>query len=75
MGDVAATIHKDADLASDLEADLGEFPGEFLVDDAIDGQAAAQQALKSSKLIRLETAGIAEDLDGSFSSRRQQPPV
>ena len=36
MGDTTATVHKDADLASDLKTDLGEFSGEFLIDDAID---------------------------------------
>jgi predicted house-cleaning noncanonical NTP pyrophosphatase (MazG superfamily) len=41
MRDVAATIHEDADLAPDLKAKLGEFAGEFLVDDAINRYAAA----------------------------------
>ena len=46
MGDIAATVHEYADLASDLKANLGEFAGEFLVDDAIDWKANIINAIR-----------------------------
>jgi hypothetical protein len=75
VGYFAATIHEDADLAADLEADFGEFAGEFLVDHAIAREAASGQALKPSNLIRFKTAGATEDVDENLLLEQLTPSI
>ncbi len=67
MGDFAAAIDEDSDLAPDLETDFGEFAGELVAYDALDRNAASGKSFQPAYLTGFETAGIAVDVDGATS--------
>jgi hypothetical protein len=67
VGHFAAAIDQNSDLAADLETDLREFASEFVVDDALDRNAAPGESLQPAYLAGLETAGVAVDVDGATS--------
>ena len=63
MGDGTATIHQHADLAPNFAAHLGQGPGEFVGDQAVRGNASAEQTLELAGLVGLEAKGVSVDLD------------
>jgi hypothetical protein len=65
VGHRAAALQQHSDLAADFEADLREFSGQFVTDHALDRHAAPGETLQSADLTGFETAGVADDLDGS----------
>jgi hypothetical protein len=67
VGHFAAAIDQNSDLAADLETDLREFASEFVVDDALDRNAAPGESFQPAYLAGLETAGVAVDVDGATS--------
>jgi hypothetical protein len=62
--DVASSIDEDPDLAPDFPADLRQLACELVADEAVGGKAPPEQALELADLIGLQTAGVAEYLDG-----------
>jgi hypothetical protein len=54
-------------LAADLEAEFGQFAGEFVAHDALDRNAAPGKSFQPAYLTGFETAGIAVDVDGATS--------
>jgi hypothetical protein len=67
VGHRTAAVNEDSDLAPDLETDLREFASEFVADYALDRSTAPAESFQPAYLARLETAGVAIDLDGATS--------
>jgi hypothetical protein len=64
VGDGSPAVHQDADLASDLPADLRQLPCQLVVEQRVGGEAATEETLELASLAGLESVGVAEDLDG-----------
>jgi len=75
VGHFAAAVDEDADLPTDLGAELAELASEFVADDALHGDAAAGQSLQPAYLAGLETAGVAFDVDGATSLGALMDPI
>ena len=59
---VAAPVDQHADLPPGVPTDLGQLPRELLRQQGVGGDAAPEEALEPANLVRLEPAGVAEDL-------------
>ena len=73
VGDRAAAVDQDTDLAAALAAEPRHRPRELLVDEAIRGNAAPGEAFELSDLMGLETVCVAEDLDECFLGGAGRP--
>lgn len=61
--DIAAAIDQDADLATDFRRQFGHCTSQVIRDEPVLLEAAASEPLEGLCLARLETAGVAVDLD------------
>ena len=64
MLDRAPAIDQNADLTTNLVADLAEVASELIAEHPIGGDPAPEEALDLADLAGFETVGVAVDLDG-----------
>ena len=68
--DIPSSIRENADLSSDVVADLGQLPSELVAHQAVGGEPTLEETLELADLAGLEAAGIAEDLNGRLQNQR-----
>jgi hypothetical protein len=71
----APTVDQHSDLPTNLRADLAQVSREFVAEDLVCGNPAPEEALDLTDLARLETVGVAVDLDEWTSRPGSSSPV
>jgi hypothetical protein len=68
VGDCAAPVDQDPDLAADLAGQLRQLAGQFVGDEAVRRQAPPAEPFESLELAGPEAVRVAFDADGCFLS-------